>query len=71
MRWYMFGPVILFGQTAAQMVLSWFLTRAKVRTPFRMSSVLAGEPSRPGIYFVYVSFPAASRCLTVTRVFLT
>lgn len=52
MRWYMFGPVSLFGIVAAQAVLTWFLTRAKVRTPFRMSSVQAGEPSRPAAYFL-------------------
>lgn len=55
-RWYMFGPVILFAQVAAQMVVTWFLTRAKVRIPFRMSSVPAGEPSRPAVYFLYALF---------------
>ena len=52
MRWYMFGPVFLFGQTAVQFVITWFLARAKIRCPFRMSSVQAREPTRPALYFL-------------------
>jgi hypothetical protein len=52
MRWYMFGPVIIFAMSAAQMILTLFLARAKVSAPFRMSSLPAGEPLRPAIYFL-------------------
>jgi hypothetical protein len=55
MRWYMFGPVSLFGLVAAQMVLTWFLARANVRLPIQMSSLPAGEPTRPAVYFLWVS----------------
>ncbi|KAF8517035.1 hypothetical protein BU17DRAFT_50271, partial [Hysterangium stoloniferum] len=52
MRWYMLGPVALFGFVAAQMVLTYFLTLAKVPIPFRTSSLPAGTPCRPGVYTI-------------------
>ena len=52
MRWYMFGPVSLFGLAAMQLVLTWFLTRIKFPLPIRMSSIEAGQPTRPAVYFL-------------------
>jgi len=50
MRWYMLGPVTLFGLVAAQMVLTYVLARAEVRIPIRFSSLPAGTPCRPAVY---------------------